>query len=77
MITFSLTNEQKLSALGAVLRNLEIEIYNCILNMGGDPESYDFTQVSEMAESIAPSNENRLYVAYNRYLDIKQKIDNF
>lgn len=75
MISFSLTNEQKRSIFEATLRNLEMEIFQLILVVGGDPDSYDYTQIAEMADIPLPSAQGQLYASYNRYLDIKQKID--
>lgn len=76
MISFSLTNEQKKSLLETTLRSLEMEIYHLILIVGGDPDSYDYTQIADMADIPLPSAQGQLYASYNRYLDIKQKIDN-
>ena len=44
MIEFSLTTEQKRQSLQALLSNLEMEIYNLILILGQDPDTYDQSQ---------------------------------
>ena len=74
MFTFSLTNDQKKDLLVSTARNLETEIYALILHLGEDPEYYDFTKIDAMANAIAPSNEQRLYTAHNRYKELQAKI---
>ena len=74
MIEFSLTNEQKKQALQALLSSLEIEIYNLILMLGQDPDSYDQSQIADFSESLAPSTEEMLFKRYTRYNLLKEKI---
>lgn len=76
MIEFSLTTEQKRQSLQGVANNLEMDIYHLILALGEDPDSYDFSRVSEFADFPAPSNEQRLFSLYSRYNLIKEKISN-
>lgn len=74
MFSFSLTNEQKKAALQATANNLEVEVYHAILGIGEDPDTYDFNQISALADREKPSNEYRLYTAYNRLIDLRDKI---
>ena len=74
MIEFSLTNEQKKQSLQGLLSSLEIEIYNLILMLGQDPDSYDQSQIAGFSESIAPSTEEMLFKRYTRYNQLKEKI---
>lgn len=76
MISFSLTNEQKKSMLETTLKSLEMEIFQLILIVGGDPDDYDFTKIADMADTPLPSAQGQLYTAYSRYLSIKEKIEN-
>jgi hypothetical protein len=76
MINFSLTNEQKRQALESTLTGLEMSIYNLILSIGEDPDTYDQSLISTLSEREAPSNEYRLFTLYNRYNLIKEKISN-
>jgi hypothetical protein len=74
MIQFSLTNEQKKQSLQGILTGLEMDIYNLILIVGEDPDVYDQSLISNFSEREAPSNEHRLFMLYNRYNLIKEKI---
>ncbi len=76
MINFSLTSEQKRQSLQAVLNGLEMDIYNLILIIGEDPDTYDQSLINAFSEREAPSNEHRLFTLYNRYNLIKEKISN-
>lgn len=74
MFSFSLTNEQKKAALQTTANNLEMEVYHMLLGIGEDPDTYDFNQIASLADRENPSNEYRLYKAYNRLIDIRDKI---
>lgn len=76
MINFSLTNEQKRQSLQSVLNGLEMDIYNLILIIGEDPDTYDQSLISSFSEREAPSYEHRLFALYNRYNLIQEKISN-
>ena len=76
MINFSLTNEQKKHALETTITGLEMSIYNLILSIGEDPDTYDQSLISSFSEREEPSNEHRLFTLYNRYNLIKEKISN-
>jgi hypothetical protein len=76
MIDFSLTNEQKRQALQSVLTGLEMSIYNLILSIGEDPDTYDQSLISAFSDRETLSNEKALFTQYNRYNLIKEKISN-
>jgi hypothetical protein len=76
MIQFSLTNEQKRQSLQSLLNNLEVEIYNLILIIGEDPDTYDQSQIAGFFESPAPSTQEMLFTRYTRYNILKEKISN-
>ncbi len=76
MIEFSLTNEQKKLSLQGLISNLELEIYNLILTMGEDPDTYDQSQIAGFSDSVAPSHEHMLFTRYTRYNLLKEKISN-
>lgn len=76
MIEFSLTTEQKRQSLQALLSNLEMEIYNLILILGQDPDTYDQSQIAGFSDREAPSTEEMLFTRYTRYNLLKEKILN-
>lgn len=76
MIEFSLTNEQKRLSLQGLISNLEVEIYNLILTMGEDPDTYDQSQIAGFSDIPAPSHEQMLFTRYTRYNLLKEKISN-
>jgi hypothetical protein len=74
MIQFSLTTEQKKATIERVLEGISIEIYNLILFLGHDPDTYDQTEILAFSERENPSNEARLFSLYNRYNSLQEKI---
>jgi hypothetical protein len=74
MIQFSLTTEQKKATLENFLQGISIEVYNLILFLGHDPDTYDQTQILSFSDREGPSNEARLFSLYNRYNSIQEKI---
>lgn len=74
MIEFSLTTEQKKAALENIVKGISMEVYNLILLLGHDPDTYDQTEILALSEREAPSNEARLFSLYNRYNSLQEKI---
>jgi hypothetical protein len=74
MIQFSLTNEQKKQSLQSLVTNLEIEIYNLILLLGEDPDTYDQSKIASFSDIPSPSTEEMLFNRYTRYNLLKEKI---
>lgn len=74
MIEFSLTTEQKKAALENIAKGISMEVYNLILFLGHDPDTYDQTEILAFSEREAPSNEARLFSLYNRYNSLQEKI---
>lgn len=71
---FTITNEQKKTILESAKIGAEMEIYQMLVLMNLDPETYDLTKILEFEDSIEPSTEHRLYVAYNKFKNLTDKI---
>ncbi len=71
---FTITNEQKKMILESAKIGAEMEIYQMLVMLNHDPETYDLTEILEFEDSIEPSTEHRLYTAYTKYKMLTDKI---
>ena len=71
-----LTAEQKKATLERMLEGIAMEVYNLILFLGHDPDTYDQTEILSYSDREGPSNEARLFSLYTRYNSIQEKIAN-
>lgn len=71
---FTITNEQKKTILESARIGTEMEIYQMLVLLDLDPDTYDLTKILELEGSIEPSTEHRLYVAYTKYKNLIDKI---
>jgi hypothetical protein len=51
-----------------------MEIYQMLVILNLDPDTYDLTKILELEESVEPSTEQRLYTAYTKYKMLTDKI---
>jgi hypothetical protein len=71
---FTISNEQKKTILESSRIGTEMEIYQMLVLLNHDPETYDLTSILELEGSIEPSTEHRLYNAYMKYKSLTDKI---
>jgi hypothetical protein len=71
---FTISNEQKKMILESAKIGAEMEIYQMLVVLGNDPETYDLTKLLEFEDSIEPSTEHRLYTAYTKFKMLSDKI---
>ena len=71
---FTISNEQKKMILESAKTGTEMEIYQMLVMLGHDPETYDLTKLLELEDSIEPSTEHRLYTAYAKFKMLSDKI---
>ena len=71
---FTISNEQKKTILESARIGTEMEIYQMLVILDLDPDTYDLTEILEFEDSIEPSTEHRLYAAYTKYKNLTDKI---
>jgi hypothetical protein len=71
---FTINNEQKKMILESAKIGAEMEIYQMLVMLNHDPETYDLTEILEFEDSIEPSTEHRLYTAYTKFKMLTDKI---
>jgi hypothetical protein len=71
---FTISNEQKKTILESARVGAEMEIYQMLVILNLDPDTYDLTKILELEESVEPSTEQRLYTAYTKYKMLTDKI---
>jgi hypothetical protein len=71
---FTISNEQKKTILESARIGTEMEIYQMLVILGLDPDTYDLTKILELENSVEPSTEHRLYAAYNKFKNLTDKI---
>jgi|LakMenE18May11ns_1017448.scaffolds.fasta_scaffold9849624_1 hypothetical protein len=71
---FTISNEQKKTILESARVGTEMEIYQMLVILNLDPDTYDLTKILELEESVEPSTEQRLYTAYTKYKMLTDKI---
>jgi hypothetical protein len=71
---FTISNEQKKMILESAKAGTEMEIYQMLVMLNHDPETYDLTKILELKDSIEPSTEHRLYNTYTKFKMLTDKI---
>jgi hypothetical protein len=71
---FTISNEQKKTILESARVGTEMEIYQMLVILNLDPDTYDLTKILELEGSVEPSTEHRLYTAYTKYKMLTDKI---
>lgn len=71
---FTITNEQKKTILESSRVGVEMEIYQMLIILNLDPDTYDLTKILEFENAVEPSTEYRLFTAYKKLKNLTDKI---
>jgi hypothetical protein len=70
----NLTNEQKLQSLQAAEKTLALEIYNTLIRVGADPDSFDESEIESLRAPATEGEVMRLKQLISSINLVKEKI---
>jgi hypothetical protein len=68
---FTLTREDKIRSLDQVLVSVQVNLFNCLLEAGYDPETFDETSFEIPAEAFPMSIFHRIQELLEKLSNIK------